>query len=414
MVALSKHQFFDVMALVAIFWTPHFLLDYVYRIGLNNVTAYGAQYLFFFLNLVGTLFLINLIDTRRFKVFFDDKWLRISLLLFIVGVVVSTQSMWNTRLFLIWVTITVGPVVAAIYVFSQPASKQLQSILILVAPILFPILFGLAIEIVGLANQGFAWLDRDGNGRWQYLHSSANGYGFDAAIVGLISACFIKFYHWKTIIPAVTGLVLGTIVLYFTQTRAAMLLMFVGFAVLYLLFLSKQQRLIVSAATLLVVPLFFVFFDIADLKVYFRIEDSMGLTTSGRSSAMVAALSVFGESPIIGSGFGSADKSMPFNPTNLFYFLIPVEIGLLGALGVLGTLTSCLSPLIRQALTKNAWEHLNQANLLASLSLVAYFAILASMVAEFSIFRISATNQIFFFFWSVNFLFFREGWLEHK
>ena len=352
MVAVSKHQHLEVMALVAIFWTPHFSLDYVYRFGSDNFILYGAEYLFFFFNLVGTLLLINLIDTRRFRVFFDDTWLRISLLLFIVGVVVSTQSMWNARLFLIWVTITVGPVVAAMYVLSQPAAKAATINFDFDCPIWFPILFGLAIEIVGLANQEFDWLDRDRNGRWRYLHSSANGYGLDAAIVGLTSACFIKCNQRKMIIPALTALILCVVVLYFTQTRAAILLLVVGFVFLHLFSLSKKQLFIIIAIGLLVLSAFFAFLDIADFKDYFRIKkvNSGNYFWSIRCDSCSSVS--FGESPIIGLGFGSADKSMPFAPTNLFYFLMPVEIGLLGALGVLGILTSCFSTLIWQACRK--------------------------------------------------------------
>ncbi len=216
------------------------------------------------------------------------------------------------------------------------------------------------------------------------------------------------------IIPALTALILCVVVLYFTQTRAAILLMVVGFVFLQLFYLTKKQLLIIIAIGLLVLSAFFEFLDIADFKDYFRIKRSILATTSGRSDAIAAALLAFGESPIIGLGFGSADKSMPFAPTNLFYFLMPVEIGLLGALGVLGILTSCFSTLIWQALSKDAWKYFNQTNPLATLSCVSYLAILAYSVAEFVIFRISATNQLFFFFWSVNFILFRATWLQRK
>ena len=53
---------------------------------------------------------------------------------------------------------------------------------------------------------------------------------------------------------------------------------------------------------------------------------------------------MFLQSPVIGTGFGTADRGFPVQPANLFYFSLLVEIGLIG---ILGALWLMLTPIFR-------------------------------------------------------------------
>ena len=392
------------IALAFIFWTPHVFLDYQYRLGASELKIVYGQYIFFFLTSIGLAYFTKITKPKLYQVFFDDIWLKISFLLFIFGVLVSVNELWNVRLLVIFLLIAAGPIVAASYLLGQPKQTQLTSIFLIILPSVLPILFGISAEIFAMLFDASLELERDEGGRWRYLHSSANGFGFDAGIVVLTAACFFWQRHKYPFVLVFVGLSAGLTALYQSETRSALLMVIVGlFVVFFTTIRAHRLRFLMLSAVMILVFSTVIFFN-DELKIYLRIFDSFERTTSGRSDAVVAAVKTFLDRPLSGYGFGSADLSLPFSPTNLFYVVVPVEIGIFGAAGVFGIIGASLLPRIRSVVIAPAQQKLEDDSELSKLSLVGLIAILTTSIAEFTIFRISAANQLFFFFWAIVYL----------
>ena len=123
----------------------------------------------------------------------------------------------------------------------------------------------------------------------------------------------------------------------------------------------------------------------------------------------MALLAFLSESPFIGLGFGIADSAAPFKPTNMFYFVLPVEIGLPGAVAVFAAMITPLFLLLQKsgwATEKDCFRQLYPAE---RCSFVGLVCVLVWLLAEFDVMRISANNQLFVFFWTFLFIHVKKG-----
>jgi O-antigen ligase len=130
--------------------------------------------------------------------------------------------------------------------------------------------------------------------------------------------------------------------------------------------------------------------------------------SSGRLDGMRELWDVFLASPFIGQGFGFVDSGSTSAPSNLFYFGLLSEIGIVGFLGAMGFLSYPLL-LYFGLLGKNAEKGSEkQYFFLIVFSVSVLLGLFVYLLFEFSVLRVSVYHQLFFLCWSITLLSFEN------
>ena len=400
----GTNNIFNWATFAVLVWLPHVGLDFVYTNRQGIFVFPNGNYIFFFISLVGALFLLKSTWHSQVYRFLATRMVCIGVLFLIFGVIVSAATFWNFRVFAIVVLMSAVCIVMAAWAASVERRMVPVVLLIFVSPMLLTCFGALLLDALGPI-QLFVLLEnhsimQDAT-RWQFLHSSSNGFGLDAALalVGLS----LLFFHSKG--RLLKGLALlsvsgAVICLYYSGTRAAMLF-FLMAATAQIFFIPKIDRK--HIVTLSIVGLLIMLVAVllkGQLIEYFRLSGDMAQITSHRSTAYAKYAELIVNDPFWGQGFGAADKTISFHPQNLFYPGIFAELGLIGFLGCMIILGTPAGLILRNR--KKLFEALSGNDiLLFRFAVSVYFGYAGWLFAEFDILRVSASNQIFFFCWSL-------------
>ena len=386
---------------------PSLCLSYI--LTSNNGHTYQipfGQYIFFFGSTVSTLIILLSKQRSYLCNIFRDKYILLSIFLVVTGLMFSEMSFWNWRLTLLVFSISSFAVVGAFCVMEMQHHKQNLALFFLVLPFAFPTLFSVFLEFFGPLDIGAVITNTKhlnfSHQRWMFLSSSANGFGFNASVSLVVFICMSQLYinRWAKFF-CVLAAVISAYALFKSGTRACYLLsLFAIFNFIYWRFGSKFFINIVFVSSLVGVVITLVNVDL--LVSLLRIDASLDKFSSHRSVALLQMWELFVENPLRGLGFGAADKNFPVNPSNMFYFSLPLEIGLLGSIGVF---LICWKPVLVFFKRNIVFRKIKSSDLtfngieVVALSLLVGF--LPYLFFEFNILRVSAANQLFFFCWGV-------------
>ena len=174
--------------------------------------------------------------------------------------------------------------------------------------------------------------------RWRLFNSSANGFGFDAAI-----ALFIGFVlvlertpkpHWKH--AGFILLLVGLYALYESGTRATMIF---ALAMIFGYLLMTKGILAFAKITALLIASSVAVGTIASFVTgisawhHLRLHGDIERISSGRWEAYLGLINEVKMSPLSGYGFGAIGEGFFIYPNNLFYPALAAEIGVIGAIG---------------------------------------------------------------------------------
>lgn len=395
------------LCLAVILWVPHAFLDYQFHVHYAVWQIPGSKYFFFFLTLAAGLTFAASLSIRDFASLFSDRIVWLAGAFFLAGVLLSTNELAGLKSFGIWVLISSAILAAAIRVYQQDKPTQTLVLMVLVVPYLIPQLWACYLEAFGSLHSAL-FLDNtwhhEGTNRWRTLHSSANGFGFDAAIVTFVSHCILLSYDHPfrpRLVRAVFAifLLVGFVALILSGTRAALLVALVVNAGLFFSHHSARLRLGAVLAAVLSFLLWNLSSDASQVTAYLRVMGDMDAITSGRWNAMVSAIDHVLAFPIQGLGFGSADRSFPISPSNLFYFMLPVEIGLMGGVAAGIVMSFPLWKILWMAVVRDRQFCIRNLGALEKFCLFLLPGIFTWLVAEFDVIRVSANNQLFVFGW---------------
>jgi hypothetical protein len=412
-IKLSVNQSFNNsiiwIALILIAWSPHIGLDYVYTeptgetYSLNN-----GQYYFFIATILAGVILFLKGDRLRLILLFRNKVLAISLALFFLGSVLSNTTLWNWRLLIIVLVISSCAIFTANIIYDFNNKSQKLAVILFSIPFAFPVLASLLLHFFGPQDWGIIFensLHKNYSPeRWYFLNSSANGFGLDAALTSITAFCFI-FWSKSNLKIALSILlfVAGSWVLFNSGTRAALILYIVAITAFSIFAMNNKLSLLITIGLFILVISVIKLFDIPMIENYFRIWGDLDNISGGRVSSMVKMWNMFLESPIIGKGFGFADRGVSFQPSNIFYSALLMEIGILGTFGVLLAL---LHPLAKKSfgwLLQNTLGALKSVPPIKSWSLCILFGFIPYLIFEFNVLRVSATNQLLMVCWIIVF-----------
>ena len=142
-------------------------------------------------------------------------------------------------------------------------------------------------------------------------------------------------------------------------------------------------------------------FGLQEISEFFRIQSSFSKFTSNRLIGISGLIELFLADPIVGQGFGQADNDIGVNPTNTFYFALPAEVGIFGCLGAFGIIFLPIGIMLRMMIKNRRMSIHQNASAMQILSGCFLVAFVPYLVFEFPVFRISAINQFFFFWWGM-------------
>lgn len=415
----NKHrQSLKLFAFALIVCAPNLFLDYVYRpFGQTFHIPFG-QYICFLILCFGVV-VIQVTDRFAARMLLSrnhDLFLIFLLGLLFFQVVISAVDFGSVRTFLIWLTMSFSACCAG-YIFKISKNDHKPSlIIVLLLPFLLPLILS-APDLLAFLKSTLLDFESNNDIFWSShrlytLHSSPNGFGYDACLATIVLAwlalCSQSKFATRILI---CFLCLAITCLVVSGTRAALFSCVVGIFTLFFLYSNSKRHLIWLAALGISICVSFAYLLLVNLPFsdvlgdYLRVNGDLDNISSGRWSAMLEMIEIIVKSPIFGVGFGSADLDFPVSPSNLFYFSLAVEIGLLGAVSATLILLYpiWLTWCCRHTLTKT---HQMDANVI-KLCIAWIFTNLAWLLFEFDAFRISANNQNLVFFWSLLLLYAR-------
>lgn len=393
--------------LFVIFVAPHVGLDYVYRDNLGNdyMVAYG-QYFAFFFTVSSTAFLIKfnpdiLESVLRHRKFF--LFLFLSLFLIIVGLLLSNTSAWGWRVLFIIMVFSVCSMVGALYVNNLSINRQKAALLLLALPFFLPIIFACFLELSGPIEFFLEWHNTKHGEyhdfRWHFLNSSANSFGLDAVVSFIIFfSIFFGFNNINLKVLIVILMAISIFCLIKSGTRSAMVLGTIFFAMLFCFYLNLKQKIFFVAIIMTIGFLFVNVWGFSELQTFFRLDGSLNQISSGRLNAMKTIFWDAIKNPFIGQGFGEADKSFSVKPVNFLYISLFAEVGLISLFGFVLLLFLPVLLFINSGYLRYA-RLLREQHFSIYSSFSFYLGLLVFQIFEFSIFRVSVTNQLFFFLW---------------
>ena len=396
---------------------PHIFLDYVYNIEYvhlytSSIEIPFANYAFFFLMVsIGVICLVCLLK-RKLSVVGFPRSIQYAAGFFMVGLVISNLTWESLRLFLIIMTVSLSAWACGLLVFLERRISRPMVLVFLIGPCLFPILLSFFAEICASVGLEISFKNPKHLHyefpRWRMLHKSANGFGFDAAIVALFGFCLVSFHQslslrwWIGTLLACVGLV----ALFFSGTRLAMLMLVAGVPLLNWQQISRSfhfwgtaRQSVLFWIALLLLGVCSVLAVSSDIIIdYLRLEGDLGTITSTRSAGFLEMWFVLVERQFLqGIGFGAVNSDFTVHPNNLFFIGIMIELGLFGgvasAIFVLYISVHAIR-IVRQLLQSCASEW--EAVLVCFASIYVIGGLFWS-VGEFELLRVSCMNQIYFF-----------------
>jgi hypothetical protein len=235
--------------------------------------------------------------------------------------------------------------------------------------------------------------------RWHFMNMSANGFGFDAALVSVFFTLGI-FHTKNTILKLILGalLALSLCALLMSGTRAAFVFYLSVFLAFSILRYGVRALLFLFFGVVLVSALILISNSLETVTSFLRFDGDLGRSSSGRWIGIVGMWELFVASPFQGFGFGSADNRFPVYPSNIFYFGLLAEIGLFGFLGALIILAYPAKYVVLY-LFKPIFPHDAPFLFMFSVSVLAGFV--PYLMFEFDVLRVSVNHQLFFFCWGV-------------
>lgn len=392
-------RLFTWLNLVILAFSPHIFLDYFYTDpdGVNYYFVNG-QFYFYFLTILSGVFLIRNETKSYFIEIFSDYYIAIAIGLFCLGFCFSEIKFHNLRLILILCSLTLCMIVAASVITNFSRKDQYSAVILFATPFAFPVFLAFALHFFGPLDLGVVFENSTHSipERWHLFNYSANGFGLDAAIV-----CITSYFLLRQQTPKIIFLIMVLIftssvwVLIQSGTRAAYVF-FLSAAIMYELLHIKKRYLIIRIMSALVFIVVFIFtYGVNNFLSRMRLEGDWSSISSSRTDGIKGLWEIFIKSPFRGSGFGAADYGLAVEPTNLFYFGLLAEVGVFGAIGAILLM---LYPLV--ILTLKRIKGMDQFSLDNNKFSIWATCILAGFVPylmfEFNVYRVSATNQIYF------------------
>ena len=402
---MTQHSGFLSFLMFLSLTVPSVALSYIlYVPGLGKLTLPFGQYIFFFVVVISSLFFVLQVGLKTVSTCLRQKALYFSIFLFIAGVLISANSIWNIRLLFIVSCISISSIILAILVHHSQKLNQKLVVSMLLLPFAIPTILAFLLEFFGPFNFGFELanikhVEYDVH-RWHFLSQSANGFGLNAALTFV--AAYIAFFISLDFRNKLLCTILGSVVavsLFYSGTRAAFVFSFSAITVFHLFFHGSRYLLFFLMSSCATAVLFIGFLGVSEIADFLRLSDNLNKLSSARWQGIVGLWEIFKSSPVVGRGFGAADNGLPVYPTNILYLALPVEVGIFGFLGALGFLFLPAWLCVRQIIEKKQLAFLRNKSFLLVYSTCCLAGFVPYLFFEFNILRVSAVNQLFFFFW---------------
>lgn len=388
------------IALIAIAWSPHIGLDYVYTEPTGEVHSLtNGQYYFFFVTILSSLILVRKESKKLIRSFFTDQYIVTALGLFFLGFLLSDVKFSNLRLLVIIGLLAICVFFAASIIVNFAERDQNKAVILFMLPYGFPVVAACLLHFVGPLDLGVILENSTHKNyfpeRWYFLNSSANGFGLDAAIV-----CITIYYFLRKQKPVLTTLIFLLLfiasvwVLVQSGTRSAYVFTVVAIGT-YEYLISNTRNIKIKLVTVLILITSIIFiYSIEDTLIRLRLVGDLSEITSGRYDGVVDMWKLIIQSPFLGQGFGAADFGLDIYPTNLFYLGMMVEVGIFGAIGAVMLVVYPIFLLFSQRNLRGMLIGSKNIHFpVWAICIVAGF--IPYMLFEFSIFRVSSTNQLF-------------------
>lgn len=399
----------DIILAAFFFFTPAIFLTYVYQsVEFGELVVVNGQYYFFISTVISGILSVYLAPK---KLCWDSYF--VALIVFkiclFVGVVVSNFSFENFRLFLIISMVSMcGVLVGRRLTFVSTDIQELV-LIIGVIPCFFPTLAAFVLEFWGPLDIGIVFENKKHENynpqRWHLFFSSANGYGLYAAISALLF--YILAFNKKgfVLILYLFFFILAVFSLLLSGTRAAFLFLATGIVVFHCISGHIRTLGVLVSSFLVFMVCISYLNQLPKLLHFLRIKGDLSNITSSRFGGATELLEYILANPVQGMGFGAMDKITHINPTNIFYFGIFAEIGIVGFLGALSLI---MLPILKGVRFKKQILVGKNKNLSFLFGFCLIFALMPYLFFEFNIIRVSLLNQIFFYYLGFTIFFNRQ------
>ena len=400
----ESQRIIETLCLGLLFWMPHLGLDYVFEVpnGQKFQLPYG-QYFMFSSSLLASFYLFRSTRFDSFLNLFSNKTLLAGMALIMLGIGLASTSIWGWRLLAIVGMLAVFVIIAANFVINADARTQTFALLLLVVPFSVPVFGSVLLELLGPQDIGVLISNikhmEYSPPRWHFMNMSANGFGFDAALVSVfftLSIFHTKNTIWKLILGALLALSLYALLM--SGTRAAFVFYLAAFLAFAILRYGVRALLFLFFGIVFLSALILIIDNLDTVISFLRLGGDLETVSSTRWIGIVGMWELFVASPFQGLGFGSADNQFPVSPSNIFYFGLLAEIGLFGFLGAL-IILAYPAKYVVSYIFKPVLSHDAPFLFMFSVSVLAGFV--PYLMFEFDVLRVSVNHQLFFFCWGV-------------
>ena len=382
------------MALSYVFWVPN----------LGNITMHFGQYVFFAVVIICAVCFSLKIGFRVIGELLCTKYITFCAMLFLIGLALSTAVFWNVRLLLIVTCISYSAIITAFFLYRSTNLSEPVIAFILLLPFSFPTFMAFILEYFGPIHIGIELINVKHENftpnRWHFLSRTANGFGMNAAITfsALYMAGFlVSEWRWKLIYAGLG--IIAAVSLFYSGTRAAFVFAFLSIFAFHHFYFGARFILIFIIVLSCAIFSTIAIFGLSETLGYLRIGGDLNSISSLRWQGITGLWEIFQSSPLAGKGFGAADNGLPVYPTNIFYVALLVEVGIFGFVGALGVLFLPAWLCVRQIIEKKQLAFLRDKSFLLVFSTCCLAGFVPYLFLEFNILRVSAVNQLFFFFW---------------
>ena len=396
---------FHPLLLFVFFIVPSFGLTYtIQHEDFGDLTLPLGQYLFFFISfLIGAYVFFTKLSVRDFE-FLNTKSLKCAIIIFVSSAVFSHIGIKEFRIFTIIFLISIMTIIIALYASKFCEEKQIIILVFLLFPFVFPCLLSLIFEWFSdhpfLQQFGEMKHTNYTPSRWHFLHSSANGFGFSASIS--FSILFILFQRVKQMTVKILLILLCFVCLFTlikSGTRAAYIFAIIVISTHHIYKLGIKNFIVTGLTILGAALLLGVYIGTSEILEFFRLEGSLNTMSSLRWQGIVALSEQIYINPWTGVGFGDLSNLDNIKPKNIFYLGIALEVGVIGAIAIVyfmfSPIVSCFR-FLNVVGRRYQYAHMSHLEIISVCVLVGFIPYLCF---EFNVLRVSAVNQLFFFFW---------------
>lgn len=410
------NQFFSKISLGKLYWIalftslvfPVMCIDYNFtEPKLGQFSMPFGQYLFFGLTLLSAGILFLMFEHPELSEILRDKKIWIFLSLFLTGFLISTPSFWGARLLIIITLVSLSMVIIASAIQNLRGKKQALIAFLMLIPFAVPVYSACILEFFGSFDLGIIFQNSKHTNyqppRWHFLYTSANGFGFSAALVTAtlyISVFCSKKYLTKILICIFCLISLYALIL--SGTRAAYLFALFSILSFHLLYHGLKSFLWTFGIMVFGFIAICSQYGLYEVLSFLRLDGSnINSMSSERWQGVLEMGEIFSNSPIVGMGFGAADNNFPVWPANMFYVAMPLEVGVIGFVGIMGCLGLPAFYLINNILIQKQFAILRLKPYLSVLSVSLLSGFAPYLMFEFNVLRVSGVNQLFFLCWGI-------------